>query len=1466
MADEFDDIEAKFGGPKQKSEFDAIEEQFGASPEPIPPAAPGAFNVPMDAFYAGLPRRGGVAVVPGAGSDPVAERGRVVMEEDRVEAERAAARREVIQQFQQDWVESGRSADEYLAKYDPDNRPEDFDLMLQHAEAKATAAETEFQQRKGELAFRDVTGAAGNMATGFDFAAAGSSPELMARSREDASPLRWIATKVLGIGGAVIPISRLRSALAVLGRTGSLSGAMAVHSGATTAVGTGDAGEAGMAAVRGGIQGLVVGAVPVPMPRTGSATVNLAGAAAGEGLSNVAGYGLSEVLTGGEVTGRGAAEQFILGALLGGTGRMGEASREAGVARVGLGREAVRQRRVAESTAEAVRVADEVRAESQAREAAQARSVEEAQVGRPLPPITDAEGREIRMGGEPGGRYSTMPLTPEAPLPQYDPMLAPGGVASKGRPGVGVGAEPRGPYSTAPLTPEAPIPEYDPLLAPGGLSARTGRGGGGGGGMGRGMATDPLIPTAPDARVSGDPLVPAPTAGDEAARALFDQEPLATPERPPDVGMARGPIAAPEAVSGRPVASGAEPTAEPAPAARPPAAAGTAAGPVRPVDVPESDWGSPNALYSHINRVRQAEMRARRDGDLARADALRRQHLEILARQSELIGAPTLQFDQNEPAAEAPAKPTRGMGAKRKKAEKAADVSPPAPEADPAPYRKGETPGMALPEGTLTRQPGESVPAWQARVAAAKADRARRMGGLASDPEAGYVGLGRPGIAAPNGPSSPGWWSRLYGQLAVPAQRLFGQTFKAVEGQAGGVGDEVVGLGQRALTEAAIYRSDVADSATEARRASSGGFGVQSATKANAGAQTVAVEGTASAISRFRELIERDAAPRNAAEARLKAAWQRLLADTWNAQVQRGFQRKNKAGAEEPMRRIEDGKGRVLPYMGNERLSEILDTGETHPDFQPLLEAVQELNPGRSIDSLKEHLLQRRKSAETGMVGSEGHMASEFSRSVIMPDFIKVNGGWVPVMEVNPSKAVDALVSRGSHTVGADMAFGRLSKSKVKDLRDRYIKGGGSVDDFNSAMRSLYGMSPTPNRVRFAPMDTPLGAIKAGYNALAGLSRALTQTGSAAWNAAEFLFGNATLFNGMGNQILGTMDAVADGLSRLAGRGHTPAVRGLIDLGIKTENVADKSRDIHAAKAIDATNRFSRALTEIFSRPIEEGQETAAGSAAVRKMRSVLSRVGEFSDYRRERLAGQLQVYADLTKQEAVDFLEGTLPQAQQDAMLRRILERVVPATTASNLAPAQRSRFEHSPWTRMAVKFYRWASNNLRTSAKTLDVGAKGLLGKDSSLAQRGASAAMLGEFAAMKAIQGGAANLLVAMMLGKDGALDEEMKRLADDPAGYFALAAFSNAVAGPVGSLAQGVFRGSVNPRMALPVQLAQDFIIPPLKAAKSAATGEFREAALELGAAAERAIPPLRGFSGGQFGERQRKEKRGMGRGR
>lgn len=743
---------------------------------------------------------------------------------------------------------------------------------------------------------------------------------------------------------------------------------------------------------------------------------------------------------------------------------------------------------------------------------------------------------------------------------------------------------------------------------------------------------------------------------------------------------------------------------------------------------------------------------------------------------------------------------------------------------------------------------------------------------LVDDPEAGFVALPDPlGDGTEVAPKAgPGYVARLSAQAKDVAQHVFGQVFKNVAGRGGGVGDEVVAGGSKALTEAAVYRGEVAKEATAARIASQGGGMMRGdKSRANEDAQRPASEGTHAATSGLRSWIEGGGEPKTKAGQAIKAAWKALLAKTWNLQVERGFTRKGKSGAEEPMRPVPEGDGRVLPYMMNDRGSEIMDVGAGHPSWNPFVDAVAEMNGGMPRARVEEILLERVEKRNSGDVGSEGHMASEFSRSLIIPDFIRgADGGWLPIQEVNPFRAVDALVTRGSYVVGSDMAFGRLSKSKIKDMAKRFKGSPADSENMVAALRSLYGMSPSPSRGgALAGIDTPMGGVKKFYGAMAGLARAATQTGSIGWNAAEFVFGEAGRFAGLHRIIPAVGQTLRDAVQfRLTGR-HTPQVQSAIDMGIKTENVPDKSRNIHDSKAIDAINRTSRLLTETFSKPIEEGQETSGGLAARQKVADMMGQVGRFSRFRRERLAGQLEVFADVPREKAIEFLEGTMPQAEMDSMVRHIMERVVPLTTASNLSPAQRSRFEHSPITRTAFKFYRWASNNLRTSAKTVEVAGKSMFGKGRGMAERSAGLASATEFFAFKAIQGAAANLLVAAIFGKEGSFSQEMDRLKKDPWGFFSLAALTNAVAGPIGILATSAARGNVSMRALLPYQIAADFVVPPIKAAVRTAAGDPHGGLLEMGAALERSTPLVRGLSGGAMGkELDKRKSRGMARGR
>lgn len=440
MPDEFDDFEAKFGkAPAGDADFDALEAKFGGAPAATAPAPSAPEPTMPDAAYpGGNPRLGPTedfyapgparATLPsGYANEAVASPGTEVasgstMRADPVEMRRAEqdnAKQEIVRAFRDNWIKSGRTAFDYAAKYDP-NRPEDFQEMLDWADMAYRRTVEEFKQRKGELALRDISGAAGQGAVGFDAAAAGSSEELMAMSRADASLPRKIATTLLGLGGAMIPIGRMRKALSAFGRTMPLAESMAIHSGVRSAVAGGDALQIAKDAMSGYVQGSVGDLLPIPSPKTGSAVVNASVVGLGEGAQNVAGGLLGRTAVGDPSTGEDVGRDLLLGIGLGGVMRFPEAKAGAAGARsakaLGMAR-----RSAAESQATQARlVASEAKRAVMEREAA-ARAADYG----PAATMVDAEGNPVRVGG-PGRGPATDPLLPpEDPTPEQRAAYAP---------------------------------------------------------------------------------------------------------------------------------------------------------------------------------------------------------------------------------------------------------------------------------------------------------------------------------------------------------------------------------------------------------------------------------------------------------------------------------------------------------------------------------------------------------------------------------------------------------------------------------------------------------------------------------------------------------------------------------------------------------------------------------------------------------------------------------------------------------------------------------------------------------------------------------------------------------------------------------------------------------------------------------------------------------------------------------
>lgn len=774
------------------------------------------------------------------------------------------------------------------------------------------------------------------------------------------------------------------------------------------------------------------------------------------------------------------------------------------------------------------------------------------------------------------------------------------------------------------------------------------------------------------------------------------------------------------------------------------------------------------------------------------------------------------------------------------------------------------------------------------------------------------VGLGREGgaLRLPNPEPAVSGAAKIVTAAKDAARVVLGPTGEITRGKAGGKGDEIAELGIKADLAAKDYRAKVSRETTELKIAAQGdaplagprerlGLGGSGGRKraASDSAQEPVDHGDY-ADSRGTEWVERDLAPTTPEEQAIKDARQRFLGATWNAQVDLGFTRGGTditgwdgdiatgGGAEVPMQRIHDGMGKTVPSVNNELGREIELEGPSHEEWGNWVRGhVAKMKdrhpdvPDEVLAKIEPMLLKESEDARAGKIaGTEGHMASEFARFLERPDFIRNSAGkLVPVHVVNVYRHADSMIGPGAEVVGGQVAFGRGSKSRVDALRQEYVDKGGKGGAYDMAVRSIFGMKPTKPMTaldEFNPKEGSVVKIAARiYDGMANAIRTGIRTGAAAWQAADLPFGNQAVFNGALNNAKGVHQTFRNALSVGVGRGRTPEMQKAINTGGKTENIPDWSRDLHR-EMTPALGRATKAVAEGTAKWMDEAQESTAtlgNDPLVEQLWEKAGARGEggaltMGEVERQRMAIRFKAFADVPFEKTIAWLKGELSPDQVADVVAQIRERGVARATGSNVATSQRSLVDQNRVTAKAFAFYKWFSNNMGTTARMFKASADTLRAAESAPTSkqawqmRGAAAAEASRFVIYKALNGAMAQTMAAMLLpfGNDS-LDKQLERIRKNPIGYFAGAAFFNAMGG---SITNAITSGQFRLRNTLPGRVYSTFFETPFEAAKSLATGKPAEAGAELGRGMEKALPITRGVTRGEF----TKPKKGLGRGR
>lgn len=710
------------------------------------------------------------------------------------------------------------------------------------------------------------------------------------------------------------------------------------------------------------------------------------------------------------------------------------------------------------------------------------------------------------------------------------------------------------------------------------------------------------------------------------------------------------------------------------------------------------------------------------------------------------------------------------------------------------------------------------------------------------------VGLGSEGGALNIGPLADAakGLGRFASETAGWSREAFGEITNLVRGKAGGKGDALAEDILKARDESIRYEAKVREPLTDARRAIT--------RKAADWYQERAYKRTASGVeyapSRLAEVVEgRLAAPPEAQAA--DAALDRYLRDAWNVKASLGHKKADGT----PLRPY-SGRTRTLPRADTGDFRAMVEKG-SGADFQAAMEAIADHN-GRTVKDVTDKFLRDRDAMLTEHPdAAEVHLSSEFTRDLRIPGAIKVNGREIALQETNPRLYIDKFHAENSAGVGMDAVFGQGPDSTVAKRRKDFIQAGGDPKDFIKVMRAGHGLTPgKTERSRSSALSTARTATQR----IMGLGRALTQTGSPAWNASEFLAGNAADAFGVVNSLKGAATAARDLVTRAFTGKHSGRVQRQVQRGLKTEDVQNWTRDIDASNLGQALDDASRALMQP-ARMVEEGQETQAITAGEERLGGAMKGGGKVS---RESSIQDLMVVSKASRQEVADFLDGKMTPDQANALAARFLNRAAPATVGSNQSASQKSQFQQHWLTKLLLKFSQYPSTNIRYTAERLRVAANAIRGKDVPQGERLTAAAVgLGKglrHAGLRSVQGSLSTLVIQALFGKEGATEEEAAKFQENPGAWLAENAAFAILAGPFAGVARSIWGDRDLSNAIYPLKLVRDVVKPQLKEGRGAGTDAMETV--------ERLVPVVNAFTDRRNTlEREPREgSRGLGRSR
>lgn len=217
--------------------------------------------------------------------------------------------------------------------------------------------------------------------------------------------------------------------------------------------------------------------------------------------------------------------------------------------------------------------------------------------------------------------------------------------------------------------------------------------------------------------------------------------------------------------------------------------------------------------------------------------------------------------------------------------------------------------------------------------------------------------------------------------------------------------------------------------------------------------------------------------------------------------------------------------GRVWPRLLTQQGYDILRHSPTSDEFNLLVEALASMN------NLSENFVRARlrniRELVVGDTSKMQHVGAEFTRFFPkVPTHLRLKGTIVPVFETRLEHYAEKLLSSVAHRTAVVMVIGQ-SPGAINDLREQFIKSGGTASVFDATIRALHDMPPFQTEST-NPATLPSSSAYTAVSHLGGLLRnveALALSASAPIQAFEPLGMTAPML-GFANTIRGIWDAL----------------------------------------------------------------------------------------------------------------------------------------------------------------------------------------------------------------------------------------------------------------------------------------------------------------------------------------------------